>query len=397
VSDPIVLYGTRVDGSQAPVQIDSAGRVRINGLGEKGDKGDQGEPGPQGEGGEAGGQGPQGDPGPKGDKGDQGEPGPQGEGGEAGGQGPQGDPGPKGDKGDQGDPGPAGPVAGSSGQIIYNNAGDAAGVNTFTVDVNLNLLFSGRWIQSTNSAATAPAHSLTGTWFTGGTSTTTKPHALLEPAGTTSNNWNTAGTGLGINAPSGFSGNLLDLQIGGARQVTVGPDVTIQGGNDAFKIKTFSSNSFEVWLNNQRTCQLNYNSGLKLANYYACSWTVGGDVNSAIDLSLYRDSANTLAQRNSTNPQTSRIYNTYSSDTIFERLSVKWTGNECVIGTEVGSGGGTLRGIKLGAASTSLLGFYGATPVVRPAAVSDATDPASAVTQLNAVLARLRTLGLIAI
>jgi hypothetical protein len=37
VSDPIVLYGTRSDGSTAPVQIDSAGRVRINGLGERGE------------------------------------------------------------------------------------------------------------------------------------------------------------------------------------------------------------------------------------------------------------------------------------------------------------------------------------------------------------------------
>ena len=56
--DPIVLYGTRSDGSTAPVQIDSSGRVRINGLGEKGDKGDPGEngsPGLKGDQGERGG------------------------------------------------------------------------------------------------------------------------------------------------------------------------------------------------------------------------------------------------------------------------------------------------------------------------------------------------------
>ena len=116
MSDPIVLYGTRSDGSTAPVQIDSSGRVRINGLGEKGDKGDQGEPGPQGEGGEAGGQGPQGDPGPKGDKGDKGDKGNTGEGGEAGGQGPQGDPGPKGDKGDTGNTGPKGDTGNTGSQ-----------------------------------------------------------------------------------------------------------------------------------------------------------------------------------------------------------------------------------------------------------------------------------------
>lgn len=41
-------------------------------------------------------------------------------------------------------------------------------------------------------------------------------------------------------------------------------------------------------------------------------------------------------------------------------------------------------------------GFYGATPAVQPAAVADATDAATVISQLNALLARLRTLGLIA-
>ena len=42
------------------------------------------------------------------------------------------------------------------------------------------------------------------------------------------------------------------------------------------------------------------------------------------------------------------------------------------------------------------LSFYNSTPVVQPAAVADATDALSAVTQLNTLLARVRTLGLIA-
>jgi hypothetical protein len=50
----------------------------------------------------------------------------------------------------------------------------------------------------------------------------------------------------------------------------------------------------------------------------------------------------------------------------------------------------------LGSANTSLLGFFGATPVVQQAAVADATDAASTQDRLNDLLARLRTLGLIA-
>jgi hypothetical protein len=119
-------------------------------------------------------------------------------------------------------------------------------------------------------------------------------------------------------------------------------------------------------------------------------------VNSTIDLALRRRAAGTLAQHNGTNPQRYEVYNTYTSDTNFERFNIRWSSNELILDAEAGSGGGTLRGIKLGSAATSLLGFYGATPVVRPTAVADATDAATAISQLNAVLARLRTLGLIA-
>ena len=56
----------------------------------------------------------------------------------------------------------------------------------------------------------------------------------------------------------------------------------------------------------------------------------------------------------------------------------------------------TGTGSKLGTAATQKIGFYNATPVVQPAAVSDATDAATVITQLNDLLAKLRTLGLIA-
>jgi hypothetical protein len=125
-----------------------------------------------------------------------------------------------------------------------------------------------------------------------------------------------------------------------------------------------------------------------------CSNSFAND--SGGDLRLFRDAANTLAQRNGANAQTFRIYNTFTSATNFERLNLRWASNELIIDAEAGSAGGTLRGIKIGSAGTSLLGFYGATPVVQQAAVADATDAASTQARLNDLLARLRTLGLIA-
>ena len=57
---------------------------------------------------------------------------------------------------------------------------------------------------------------------------------------------------------------------------------------------------------------------------------------------------------------------------------------------------GTTTGTKIGTATTQKLGFFNATPVVQPAAVADATDAATVITQLNDLLAKLRTLGIIA-
>lgn len=57
---------------------------------------------------------------------------------------------------------------------------------------------------------------------------------------------------------------------------------------------------------------------------------------------------------------------------------------------------GTTTGTKIGTGATQKLGFWNSTPVVQPTAVADATDAASVITQLNALLAKLRTLGLIA-
>jgi hypothetical protein len=45
---------------------------------------------------------------------------------------------------------------------------------------------------------------------------------LIEPTGTTSTAWSTSGTGLGVNAASGFAGNLLDLQVNGTSQLRKG-------------------------------------------------------------------------------------------------------------------------------------------------------------------------------
>jgi hypothetical protein len=102
---------------------------------------------------------------------------------------------------------------------VVNQSGAYAGVANSSVDnATGNITLGSRFISSLNGAASAPPGTFTGTWFTGGTATTTKPQVLIEPTGTTSTAWSTSGTGLGVNAVSGFVGRLLDLQINGTSE-----------------------------------------------------------------------------------------------------------------------------------------------------------------------------------
>ena len=218
-------------------------------------------------------------------------------------------------------------VAGSSGQLLYNNAGVNAGVSGSAIGA------TGDITLSLNGAASTPPLDVTGTWFTGGTGTTTKPQVLIEPTGATSTAWSTSGTGLGVNAASGFAGRLLDLQLNGSNVFAVSRPTAYTGC--VFNFNTASVLGYAQFFNS-----------LSLASTVSFGWATGTDY-SAIDLRLFRDAANTLAQRNGTNAQTSRVYNTYTSATSYERAKLEWSSNVLRIGTEKGSAGGTARDMEL--------------------------------------------------
>lgn len=74
--------------------------------------------------------------------------------------------------------------------------------------------FSGVNTFSASAALSAPAIVFSGSPITGGTGTTTVPLILIQPTATSASTiWSTSGTMLGVNAPSGFTGNALDLQV----------------------------------------------------------------------------------------------------------------------------------------------------------------------------------------
>jgi hypothetical protein len=160
-----------------------------------------------------------------------------------------------------------------------------------------------------NAAASTPPVVITGTWFTGGTSTTTKPQVLIEPTGTTSTAFSTAGTGFGVNAASGFAGNLLDLQVNGGRHFRVAStgsgsfaEIYVQAG--------FTNEGLSIGASNSSPkTKLSFSDGL--------FFTGASDY----DVCLRADGvANTIALRRTTNAQTFRLYGTYTDVSNYRRL-----------------------------------------------------------------------------
>lgn len=208
--------------------------------------------------------------------------------------------------------------------------------------------FTGQQIISLNGAASTPPLTLTGTWFSGGSATTTKPQLLVEPSGTTSTGWSTSGTGLGVNAASGFTGNLIDLQLDGVTKFTVSSAGTAAipdsqryrydgqaGSYSARKGSTQGGGSIITECAGTDIFAVGQNSGVGTVNIGPYSFSTA--ISATADVFLYRDAAAVLALKNTTTAQTLRIYgNTTGS----HYLNMTHDGTNAVLSV---NGGGTLH------------------------------------------------------
>ncbi len=174
-----------------------------------------------------------------------------------------------------------------------------------------NVTFGQRWGLGTdlmlvngNGAASQPALALTGTPFTGGSATTTKPLFSIEPTGTTSTGWATTGTMFGVNAASGFGGNLVDFQSNGVTRfkvdstgvTTIGSSVIAGSGNVLNLVSAFG------------TCPIVIGGGgsfvvgatVSCGNLYTTGLTLGADLflnrKGAAQLQLGYDGAGVIDQ-----------------------------------------------------------------------------------------------------
>jgi hypothetical protein len=228
--------------------------------------------------------------------------------------------------------------------VLYSSAGGTTKITVAT----------GATVSCVYPAERAVYLSETGTLGIGGAAKATSEVAITEVglANSTSlagsaldiaQTWATTGNPTAIklnvtNSQSGSTSKLMDLQVGGASKVSVTKSgaITMSVGNFPYssvggalysgtrKLIENAGNTTAIWDYNvtdyPSILLVNGNTFVKSTG--ALGWadmSTGGN-----DLTLYRDAANTLAQRNSTNSQTSRIYNTYTDASNYERSALSF-------------------------------------------------------------------------
>ena len=185
------------------------------------------------------------------------------------------------------------------------------------------------------------------------------------------------GIKLNVTDTASAAGSLLmDLQVGGTSRFSVRKDgrilagsvglelifsaaekaLTVGGGGVNFggirhitgsSVTLLSGSSYST----THAADAVLNGALGLVGWHSSTYSFQ---NLTPDLALYRDAANTLAQRNgANNPQAFNLYNTYTDANNFERLAIKWVSNVLLIDAEKGTTG-TQRHIKIGLANTGV-------------------------------------------
>ena len=179
--------------------------------------------------------------------------------------------------------------------------------------------------------------------------------------------WNTTGTPTAIklnvtDTLSNASSSLMDLQVSGISRFKITKAGAIDFGpsnlayqrsvinNGAGQLAIFARGDVPTQGYAAAGLYNGVTAGLFLGNIGGLQWSNGSFADGgSYDLTLVRDSAHVLAQRNGINPQESRIYGTYTNSTHFERLNLKYnaTSSTFQIGTEKGIVSGLARAMEL--------------------------------------------------
>jgi hypothetical protein len=204
--------------------------------------------------------------------------------------------------------------------IQFNNGGTFGGSSNLTWNGTGVTVASG-----TLTGSSAPALSITQTF---NNAATTFEAAVINVTNTNSaglstlQSWKVAGTTLARVYRSGaiWSSTLIGTQSG--FRVSANEDLTSPG--------------VELTL-----------GGLRVGANASIGFHAAGSGSGTLDSIFNRDAAGVIGQRNSTSDQEFRVYNTYTSGTNHEYLTLDWDSNVARVGTVKGSVGGTARDLVL--------------------------------------------------
>jgi hypothetical protein len=196
------------------------------------------------------------------------------------------------------------------------------------------------------------------------------------------------------------SARALELQTDGTTRLTIGTDGVATFATTV-NFQNGSGSTFAQWTGPSRIffaggdafAVLTSDGTTRLYNNGALCWNTGANASSGtIDIRLKRASSGLFQIEADSGVKVRNLANTADADITAAALTL--SGNLTISTKDIVTD--TTTGTKIGTGTTQKLAFWNATPVVQPTAVADATDAASVITQLNALLSRMRTLGLIA-
>jgi hypothetical protein len=168
-----------------------------------------------------------------------------------------------------------------------------------------------------------------------------------------SDTWNAAGTtftGIGLNVTdtaSAAGSLLLDLQVGGTSAFRAAKNGAVTASNNI---------TLNVAVADTNRLSIINSSGVAIRQNAVFGWGGATDAGGAATLALAYDAANTLAQRNGTNAQAFRVYNTYTDASNYERGELQWISNVTRWQSSA-AGTGTVRNMEIVRGSTTHWAF----------------------------------------
>lgn len=142
---------------------------------------------------------------------------------------------------------------------------------------------------------------------------------------------------------SNASSLIVDWQVGGVSKAKV----TKAGGIFGNSLKAFDASGEAFVADNTY--------GLRMASWAFIGWTSTAYATAGADVTLFRDNANVLGLRNGTNAQSFNVYKTWTSSSVYNRITVAWDGGFGMYRIQP-EGGGSPLCVLGGAANNLYLG-----------------------------------------